>query len=135
MILGDAVTRTSPQLIPHQFTSEKARAAAYKSAESKRRKREELAAAPREALALGLMDESAALRQGARLLAKDFASDNATVRARARKDIAVVLNQALGTIETRKPADDTQQQGTLPQDREARMRLLAELEQRLSEDS
>jgi hypothetical protein len=126
--------RPAEELAQYAFDSEKGREAGLKSAEARRKRREELAAGPREALAMGLMDELTTLREVARKLVQDAASDKVTVRSSARKDLAGVLNQALGTIETRKPADDSSPSDTLPQDREARMRLLAELEQRLTED-
>ncbi len=46
--------------------------------------------------------------------------------------MATVLNQALGTIETR-TASKEHEGDTLPADRETRMRLIAELEQRLTD--
>ncbi len=103
-----------------------------RSAAAKRAKREQLAAGPREAIALGLTDSLTTLRAAARKLVEDAASDDATTRRAARRDMGTWLNQGLGTIERR--SDVTASEGdTLPADRETRMRLLAELDA-LSED-
>ncbi len=117
----------APQLAPFRFDSAKAKAAAAKSHESRRAKRDAIASGPREAIAMGLMDKLSALRIAAGLLAEDCASTDAAVRKQARRDIGPWLNQALGTIERR--SDVTPSEGdTLPADRETRMRLLAELD-------
>ncbi len=61
----------APQLAPFRFDTAKAKAAAAKSHESRRAKRDAIASGPREAIAMGLMDKLSALRIAAGLLAED----------------------------------------------------------------
>lgn len=101
---------------------------------SKRRNREALTKGPRETIAEVLHRRWDLLALATEKALEDCASEDANLRKSGRAALPRLLDQGLGRIETRTASTEAVDSEALPQDRETRMRLIAELEARLSED-
>lgn len=102
---------------------------------SKRRNREALAKGPRETIAEVLHRRWDLLALATERALEDCASEDANLRKSGRAALPRLLDQALGRIETRTSSTERSDPESLPEDRETRMRMIAELEARINDES
>jgi hypothetical protein len=122
-------------LKPHQFGNGKVDAAemARRSHEARRRKAEERAKAPRDAIAMVMHKRIDLVERATEKALEDACSEDAKLRISGGQRWMRLMDQGFGTVERRTADDATTPEGALPSSREERMALLARLDA-MSED-